>query len=118
MSRSDSERIDDIIDAAGFLSRIVEEGQASFRADWKSQLAAERLLQKIGEAAVQLSDEATARFPRVPWAQIRGLRNRVTHEYHKIDQELVWGVLVRDVPSLVSDLSAVPDTMDDGGMMP
>ena len=36
----------------------------------------------------------------VPWAQIVGLRIIVDHAYHKIDYDIVWATLERDVPVL------------------
>jgi len=32
--------------------------------------------------------------------QIVSLRNRVIHGYDKIDNELIWGIIVRHLPSL------------------
>lgn len=35
----------------------------------------------MGEAASQLTEETKTRFPDIPWAQPRKLRNRVIHGY-------------------------------------
>ena len=32
--------------------------------------------------------------------QIIGMRNRVIHGYDKIDDEIVWGTIVRHLPAL------------------
>lgn len=107
MSRSDSERIDDILQAARDVARLVSEGKDAFEADWKNALVAERLLQVIGEAANGLSVATMDRYGQVPWPLIRGLRNRITHEYHRLDSEVIWETLVVSVPELAEGLSDV-----------
>ncbi len=51
MSRSDDDRVQDILDAAAQAARIVADGEEAFREDDIRQLAMERLLEIIGEAA-------------------------------------------------------------------
>ncbi|WP_243146780.1 HepT-like ribonuclease domain-containing protein [Scytonema sp. UIC 10036] len=38
--------------------------------------------------------------PQVPWSQIIGMRNILTHNYFEIDLEIVWSVVERDLPNL------------------
>lgn len=37
--------------------------------------------------------------------QFIGMRNRVIHGYDKIDDEIVWGTIVRHLPTLKSEIS-------------
>ncbi|WP_420444316.1 DUF86 domain-containing protein [Candidatus Poriferisodalis sp.] len=101
MSRSDSERIGDILAAAEIASKVAAEGRQAFLSNWKNIPTAERALHIIGEAATKLSDETAARYPDVPWRQIRRLRTLITHEYHKVDHEALWETLEKSVPTLV-----------------
>lgn len=39
--------------------------------------------------------------PDVPWREIAGMRNRATHVYDGIDDEIVWDVLTVEIPALV-----------------
>jgi len=66
VSRSDDERIADILDAADELEVIVGRGRLAFDDDPILRRAAERLLEIIGEAANTLAGETTARYPHVP----------------------------------------------------
>lgn len=50
-----------------------------FDGDPKTQLAAERVPQDIGETANQVSQGTHAAHPEVPWQAIIGLRNRLVH---------------------------------------
>ncbi len=107
MSRSDAQRIADILDAASELSEIIERGEAQFLSDHILQRAAERLLEIIGEAATTLSAEAIEATPDVPWNDIRRLRIVLAHHYHRIDPTQVWTIAVADVPKLVVALRTV-----------
>ncbi|WP_420621156.1 DUF86 domain-containing protein [Candidatus Poriferisodalis sp.] len=104
MSRSDSERIGGILKAAEIAGRVAAEGRQAFLDDWKNIPTAERALHIIGEAASKLSDETIARYPDVPWRQIRRFRTLITHEYHKVDREALWETLEKSVPTLVGTI--------------
>ena len=43
----------------------------------------------ISEAATKLGDLA-AGLPSTPWREIRGLSNRLRHDYHSIDVVRIW----------------------------
>ncbi|MCC6476860.1 DUF86 domain-containing protein [bacterium] len=54
----------------------------------------------IGEAARKLSDETKERLAEVPWPKVVGMRNRIVHDYKRIDYEEVWKVVSTDIPEL------------------
>lgn len=70
MSRSDEERVQDILDAADQVLDVVRDGQDVWKKDRLRQLAVERLLEIIGESANSLSEEFRAGYPDVPWRDI------------------------------------------------
>lgn len=66
-----------------------------------------RNLEVIGEAA----NNVTKKFPEfaqahteIPWEAIYYMRNRVIHGYARIDYELVWQVISKDLPALYAQL--------------
>jgi uncharacterized protein with HEPN domain len=67
-------------------------------------LALIRLLEIVGEAANRTTNEEKLRCPSIPWAQITGLRNRLIHGYDSVDLDVLWQVICRDLPRLVSQL--------------
>jgi uncharacterized protein with HEPN domain len=75
--------------------------------DRKLQLAVERALEIIGEAARRVSDSFKADHPEVPWRQIVAQRHLIAHEYGEIKQERLWLVATRDVPRLAEQLEAL-----------
>lgn len=106
MSRSDGERIDDIVEAASEIVAIVAIGREAWRSDRVRQLAVERLLEIIGESARAMTDAGRARYPTVPWADVIGLRTILAHHYHRIDPDQVWTIASNDVPALLDGLAS------------
>ena len=69
-------------------------------ADGMRQDAIIRKLEIIGEAVKQLSDGTRQRQPEIPWKQIAGMRDRLTHDYFGVDLLLVWTVVERYLAAL------------------
>ncbi len=65
----------------------------------------------IGEAAKKVSDELKSAFPDVPWKQIAGMRDKVTHDYAEIDWEEVWKVATEDINVLKDYIESVSSTL-------
>ena len=105
MSRSDEQRLADILDAAAELAVIVLRGHHAFLTDAILRRAAERLLEIIGEAANSLSDETTGRYPEIGWRDLARLRIVLAHHYQRVDPEQVWTIAIGDVPTLTARLS-------------
>ena len=55
---------------------------------------------QIGELAGELSDEAKALDPSIPWRIIKDTRNFYVHAYGAIDLSSVWETLIGDIPML------------------
>jgi uncharacterized protein with HEPN domain len=105
VSRSDGERVDDIIEAASEIVAIVAAGREAWESDRVRQLAVERLLEIIGESARAMTDAGRARYPAVPWVDVIGLRTVLAHHYHRVDPDQVWTIASNDVPALLDGLA-------------
>ena len=55
---------------------------------------------QIGELVGELSDEAKALNPAIPWRIIKDTRNFYVHAYGAIDLSSVWETLINDIPPL------------------
>jgi len=104
LSRSDDDRIADILDAAAELVAVTAVGRESFLASALHVRAAERLLEIIGEASNALSDECRAEHPEIAWRDITALRILLAHHYHRIDPDQVWQIATGSVPALADHL--------------
>lgn len=78
------------------------------------QSAVMRELGVIGEAAGAMSVEFQEAHPDIPWHEIIGMRNRLIHEYSRVDLVRVWDTARRDVPRLISMLEALHDSESEG----
>jgi uncharacterized protein with HEPN domain len=66
-----------------------------------------RLLEIIGEAAVELSDEFQKAHSELPTKQMIGMRNRLIHGYFDVDLDIVWQTIKKDLPSLRNQLEEI-----------
>ena len=70
------------------------------KADDMMYYAVVKNIEIMGEAANLLSSEFVDSHPDTPWKQVRGMRNYIVHEYFQIDDVVVWGVVMEDIPVL------------------
>jgi uncharacterized protein with HEPN domain len=97
VSRRPRQRLDDILEAASIAATIAARGRPDFDGDPVVRMAAEALVTRIGEASRHLPEEITALAPEVPWPQIRGMRNVLTHAYFDIEPDVLWTTIIRDI---------------------
>jgi len=53
----------------------------------------------IGEAVVNIDDEILRRYS-YPWHKVKSFRNFILHEYHAIDERVVWDTAKIILPDL------------------
>ncbi len=68
------------------------------------QLALLHLIQTVGEAARNISEEYQQHHPEIAWKPIMGIRHRIVHNYADIDDEVIWKTVTDDLPVLVKIL--------------
>ena len=61
----------------------------------------------IGEGVNRLSSSFVNNNPQVPIRQIRGMRNRVVHEYKEVDLEILWQAIQTNIPELLVKLKRI-----------
>jgi len=64
-------------------------------------------IQVIGEAAVRLPENIKDDNPQIPWPLIKGMRNRLIHEYFGTDLNLVWNVIKNELPTFKTELEKI-----------
>jgi uncharacterized protein with HEPN domain len=48
-----------------------------------------------------------AQFPDVPWKPMAGMRNLTSHEYHRLDVEIVDSTIEVDLPKLIKQIDQI-----------
>ena len=79
----------------------------AFRNDPIARRAAAFAIQTISKAVRHIPDDWLADFPTEPWAQIRGIGNRIRHEYFRIDDAILRGVITTDTHALKTVLETM-----------
>ena len=87
---------------------------AVFLANEEKQDAVIRNLEIIGEAAGNIQrhfPDFAAKYPNFPLKAAYGTRNVLTHGYFKVDLDVVWKTVERDLPMLAVQVSEVISTI-------
>ena len=67
-----------------------------------------RLIQ-ISENSDKLTADFKAYHRNIPWRAIKGLRNRIVHEYGNVDLTVVYDTVKNDIPQLHEELRAITE---------
>ena len=98
-----------IVDAIARIGRYTARlDEAAFLCDELVQDAAIRNLEIIGEASHNIEvryPEFAATHPELPLAVAYQMRNAVAHGYFKVDLQIVWNTIQRDLPTLEKTVS-------------
>ena len=99
------ERVEDILDAVAEVQSFTQGMDFDgFRDDRRTIKAVALDFIVIGEAAGHVPESVAQAHPEIPWAVMRGMRNRLVHAYFSIDPRIVWDTLRNDLPPLVEPL--------------
>ena len=75
-------------------------GFETYRESYGLRRITERAIQIVSEAARALPEELRMRHPHAPWADIIAIGNPLRHEYHRIDDKVLWETATADLPKL------------------
>jgi uncharacterized protein with HEPN domain len=76
----------------------------AYKSDLKTKKAVERNLEIIGEAVSRIFKEDSS-FQLENAKNIIGTRNRIIHSYDNISDEIIWTIVVRDLPLLKEQIT-------------
>lgn len=65
-----------------------------------------RLIQ-VSENSDKLTDEFKAHYKTIPWRAMKGMRNKIVHEYGNVDLAVVYDTIVNDIPELLELLQKI-----------
>ena len=84
--------------------------EAEFLEDPLLQNACAMCLLIIGESTGRIerkSPEFVAERPDWPWNGIRGLRNKIAHDYFNLDLSVIWLTVRQSLPDLLEKIEAL-----------
>lgn len=101
-SERDAERLLDIVENADAVASYVKNLTfGDFSRDRKTIDATERCIERIIEASVQIGPAKMGYVLHAfPAAEVRGMGNRLRHEYGTINAAMVWNTATGDLPPL------------------
>lgn len=77
-----------------------------FQKDLKSKRAIERNIEIIGEAVNRILDQN----PKIEITNSRKIvdtRNRISHGYDTVSDDIVWAIVIRDIPKLKVEIDTL-----------
>ena len=98
--RDNREWLLDILEAIERIERYSSRGRQAFEEDELIQSWILHQLQIIGEALRNISEDFKSDHREFPWKESIGMRNILIHRYFELDENIVWMVVVRDLPAL------------------
>lgn len=60
----------------------------------------------FGESAHKIDRATEAILPAIPFKSIRGMRNRIAHDYGAVDFKIVWAVTQEEIVPVIAALEA------------
>lgn len=70
-----------------------------------------RRLEIIGEAVKNLSQEIKTKYPSITWKEIADARDRIIHAYFNVDLDVVWSIIIRDIPLLKRQIIEIKEAI-------
>ncbi len=106
----------DILAAAKLIREyVLDIDWATFETDTLRQDAVMRRIIIIGEATKRLSNEFRQQHPHIPWQEMAGMRDFLTHDYDKVIVARTWETATQSIPALIAQLEPLipPEAEDD-----
>ncbi len=89
-----------IAESIELIGRYTAGGKPTFEQEVLVQDAVLRRLETLADAAGKLPQPIRDRHPEIPWRDVQDFRNVAAHAYTEIDLEVVWRIVVDDLPLL------------------
>ncbi len=97
---SNRDRLSHILDSIITVENFIEDySKTSFLNDRKTIDATLFQFAVIGEAIIHVDEEILDKY-EFPWYKVRAFRNFILHEYHAIEDKVIWDTAKKDLPLL------------------
>ena len=108
MRRDDSVYLRHILDAIAKVEVYLGgQDEMAFSQNTLLQDGVIRQIEIIGEATKRLSQQLRAKYGRIPWQDIAGMRDKLVHDYFGVDIGQVWLTATEDLPLLKVEVEKI-----------
>ena len=113
MKRTHADYIGDIQNCVqeveNFMSGLTKD---KFVEDRKTVLAITKLIEMIGEASKSIPEDIKEEYSDIPWRQMAGMRDKLTHKYYGIDLQILWDTAVNKIPLIKIPIQKMAANLD------
>ncbi len=109
MSRSDRDRLLDVLEAAAAIDGHLARGPLS---DGLVFDAVRVRLIEIGEAVKDVSSPLLERRPEIPWRQVAAIRDQLAHRYFDTSHAIIERTVTVDLAQLVAAVRALLEGLE------
>ncbi len=102
--------LNNILDIENFSKGITLE---TLKKEIMRQKAIIKSIEIMGEASNNLPKDIKEKYSYVPWKDIVGMRNKLSHHYFGIDLDVVWRTIKEDIPDLKQWMLKIKKDMDE-----
>lgn len=105
--------LDDILEAIDKIGRYTKDLEfEQFQYDGKTIDAVIRNFEVIGEAAKNIPQVARSKYPDIPWKEMAGMRDKLSHEYFGVKYDVVWDTIKKRLPQLKPAIETILKQME------
>lgn len=102
--------LDDILGAISSIRAYTKDmTYEEFADDSKTKDAVVRNLEVIGEAVKNIPQKTKEDYAGVNWKAAAGMRDRLTHEYFGISNQIIWATITNDLPILEAEIRRIAE---------
>ena len=109
MSRSDRDRLLDVVEAGAAIAEHLQRGPLS---DGLVFDAVRAQLIEIGEAVKDISDPLLSQQPSIPWRQVAAMRDQLAHRYFDTSHAIVAQTVGADLAELMAAVTSLLAVLD------
>jgi len=101
-------RLEDMLEHARLARDMLGETDAAMLAsNPEKRLAVIKAIEIIGEAASRIDPGQRNQIPSLPWDQMRGMCNRLIHDYGHVDLGILVDTVRNHIPPLIVELQRI-----------
>ncbi len=108
MSKEPEEYIKHIADKCSYIISVSTDlSKDEFLNDETLKRAVIRSLEIIGEASRKIPADFKVKWNSIQWKNMAGMRDRLIHDYIRVNYSIVWDVIKNKIPELNAQIQEV-----------